>query len=318
MNYIKELNAFYDWLETNPLSHSAINLWHALMHLNNKTGWITEFTVAISTLENKTGLKKDAITGARHRLQQVNRIDFRSRSGQQSAVYTIIPFESFKPTQTSNSDISVVLTEANDTTKHAQGTQQLTPQDTSIIKLNETKLNNPSDSLKESSNGNHSRQNVFGVYEREIGSLGNIICEKLIDLELTYSEEWTKRAISVAVFAGEKKMRYIEGTLRKWKLSNHPEPWTLENPQQMQTKQHSNYNRGSQGKGSSGKQHIPIIQDSNTPSKPRSPEYQAWRDALARSLDGAPITYEELEALKEKARIADAESAGETEGVLNR
>jgi hypothetical protein len=137
MNYIKETNSFYDWLETNSLSHSAINLWHALMHINNKAGWITEFAVAISTLENKTGLKKDAIIGARHKLQQFKRIDFKSRSGQQSAVYWIIPFESFKTTQNSEIQVSVVLKDTSDITKHTQSTPQVTSQDASIIKLND-------------------------------------------------------------------------------------------------------------------------------------------------------------------------------------
>ncbi|MFH5187140.1 DnaD domain-containing protein [Paenibacillus sp. TAB 01] len=92
MDYTKEITAFYDWLETNTLTDSAIVLWHALMHTCNRAGWPDEFTVAVSTLSNKTGLKKDAINRARHRLQQTGRIDFQSRTGQQSAIYKIIPF----------------------------------------------------------------------------------------------------------------------------------------------------------------------------------------------------------------------------------
>jgi DnaD/phage-associated family protein len=134
MDYIKETNSFYDWLETNSLSHSAVNLWHALMHINSKTGWITEFAVAISTLEVKTGLKKDALIGARHKLQQTSRIAFRSRSGQQSTVYTIIPFESFKQTQYANPVSSVGLTDANGIIRHTQVTSQLASQSTAINK----------------------------------------------------------------------------------------------------------------------------------------------------------------------------------------
>ena len=95
MNYIREINAFYDWLETNTLSDSAVNLWHALMHIANKAGWIEEFAVALSTLQLKTGLKKDAIITARNRLQTAGRITFKSRSGQQSAIYSIAPFNAF-------------------------------------------------------------------------------------------------------------------------------------------------------------------------------------------------------------------------------
>jgi predicted phage replisome organizer len=85
------------------------------------------------------------------------------------------------------------------------------------------------DKTSSGGNGNrHSYQNVFGVYQREIGELSNIIAEKLVDLELTYTEEWVKQAIKTAVMQGIKKLAYIEGTLKKWKLLNHNEPWTVE------------------------------------------------------------------------------------------
>jgi len=136
MNYIREINAFYDWLETNSISDSAIGLWHALMHINNKSGWVTEFAVALSTLETKTGLKKDAIIRARLRLQQANRIDFKSRSGQLSAVYRIFFF-----------DVSDVLNDTKcDTNRNANRAQTATltahkPQ--LLNKLEKTKKETP-------------------------------------------------------------------------------------------------------------------------------------------------------------------------------
>jgi len=93
MNYITEINRFYDWLETNPVSDSTIVLWHALMHINNKTGWKEEFAVAISTLELKTAMSRSSIIRARNTLQQAGRLNFRSRNGQQSAVYSLIAFQ---------------------------------------------------------------------------------------------------------------------------------------------------------------------------------------------------------------------------------
>lgn len=36
MNYIREINAFYDRMEQEPLSGSAVSLWHTLLHINNK------------------------------------------------------------------------------------------------------------------------------------------------------------------------------------------------------------------------------------------------------------------------------------------
>ncbi len=100
MNYILEIKAFYDWLEVNQLSTSAIVLWHALMHIANKTGWQDTFTVATVVLSTKTGLKRDALYNARAALGNKGLISFKVRTGNQSAVYIINPFVSVKPTQT--------------------------------------------------------------------------------------------------------------------------------------------------------------------------------------------------------------------------
>jgi hypothetical protein len=89
MNYIREINAFYDWLETNELSVSAISLWYALMHINNKTGWKNEFTVALSVLSIKSGLSPRAVTNARKELTEKGRIKWKSRNGNQAAEYCV-------------------------------------------------------------------------------------------------------------------------------------------------------------------------------------------------------------------------------------
>ena len=90
MNYLAELKAFYDRLELNPLPSPAIALWHALMSIANKTGWQQEFTVAMSVLVLKSGLSESAVKRARNRLAQDGFITWKSRSGNQSAVYSII------------------------------------------------------------------------------------------------------------------------------------------------------------------------------------------------------------------------------------
>lgn len=89
MNYIAELKAFYDRLELNPLPSPAIALWHALMSIANKTGWQQEFTVAVSVLMLKSGLNAQAIKRARNRLEQDGFITWRSRGGNQSAMYRL-------------------------------------------------------------------------------------------------------------------------------------------------------------------------------------------------------------------------------------
>ncbi len=90
MNYLAEIKAFYDRLELNPLPSPAIALWHALMSIANKTGWQQEFTAAVSVLVLKSGLNAQAIKRARNRLEQDGYIRWRSRGGNQSAVYQMI------------------------------------------------------------------------------------------------------------------------------------------------------------------------------------------------------------------------------------
>lgn len=101
MNYIAEIRAFYDWLEMNEVEASHISLWHGLMHIANKVRWQQDFTVPMSTLEFKTGLKRSSIYRARNKLKQLGLIDFRERSGSQASVYTVF---SLCSTQTHNPD----------------------------------------------------------------------------------------------------------------------------------------------------------------------------------------------------------------------
>lgn len=208
MNYLKEINSFYDWLETNSLSDSAIVLWHALMHINNRAGWITEFAVAISTLSTKTGLKKDAIVRARNRLQQVGRIDFRSRSGQQSAVYKMIPFESFKQTQTATQTDCVVLTDTNSDTNRNTNRAQTAPQTASIIKLNETKL----DDTKNPS----ADDNPFIFYEQNFGVIGSMVQQDIIAWETVLPTELIIEAMKRSVKANKRSWKYVESILQSW------------------------------------------------------------------------------------------------------
>lgn len=90
MNYLMEIKAFYDRLETNPLPSPSIALWHALMYIANKTGWQEEFAVALSVLVLRSGLNETAVKRARNKLMQEGYITWRSRGGNQAAVYKMI------------------------------------------------------------------------------------------------------------------------------------------------------------------------------------------------------------------------------------
>ena len=93
MNYIHEINSFYNWLESNQLPKNAIALWHALMAVNNKTGWKKEFTVALSSLAFRTGFSVKEVVRGRKILTNMGRIKSVKQGSKKSAVYTIYSFE---------------------------------------------------------------------------------------------------------------------------------------------------------------------------------------------------------------------------------
>jgi DnaD/phage-associated family protein len=239
LNYIQEINAFYDWLETNPIPDSAIVLWHALMHINNKAGWVPEFAVAISTLSVKTGLKKDAVNRARHRLQQAGRIEFRSRSGQQSAVYRIIPFASEKTTQSASQTASqtyeidhcvglsdtnritnreqtyeidhcVGLSDTNRITNREQTATQSASQTASIIKLNETKQNETKESAAVTGD------DPFTFYQNNFGVMSPFIVQDMTQWCEEMGDQLVVEAMKRALVQNQTRWSYVTSILKDW------------------------------------------------------------------------------------------------------
>ncbi|SFD42150.1 DnaD and phage-associated domain-containing protein [Lentibacillus persicus] len=90
MNYLKELNAFYNKIIFNPLSGSAVALWNTLMHLNNLCGWQATFTVPASAIELKSGIKGTSFKRAREELQDKGYIDVTPGRGNQAATYRML------------------------------------------------------------------------------------------------------------------------------------------------------------------------------------------------------------------------------------
>lgn len=93
MNYLAELLAFSEWKEVNPLPASAIVLWHELMAVCNKAGWLQEFTVANGLLQAKCGLSRKEFDHARSLLINFGLIKYKkSERVNQAGRYIIVPF----------------------------------------------------------------------------------------------------------------------------------------------------------------------------------------------------------------------------------
>lgn len=205
MNYLREINAFYDRLETHELDASSIALWHALMATANKAGWPDDFSVSMSVLETKTGLSRKAIERARNLLLKKGYINWHSRQGRQSAVYSLVSlFELSNKQDIESDELSVSQNEPqfvaktvvqnepqtvvpyvskhesdacfdkNDRKFVAQDVVQNVSQSVPIIKLNKTKLNKDSDDDDHThAHAREANKEIVSCYEREFGRFPN-------------------------------------------------------------------------------------------------------------------------------------------------
>lgn len=93
MNYLTEIKLFYDWLETHPMTPSAIALWHGLMFIANRQGWEDVITIPLSVLESRTGIPSTTLYRIRKQLQEAELIEVLSPGGRACAAYRIMSFE---------------------------------------------------------------------------------------------------------------------------------------------------------------------------------------------------------------------------------
>lgn len=105
MNYMAEIKMFYDWLETHSLTPAAITLWHGLMFIANRSGWKNPLPISLSTIESRTMIPRASIYRERERLRQAGLIDFATKGGKASCLYTIYSLSQHLASHTENQSV---------------------------------------------------------------------------------------------------------------------------------------------------------------------------------------------------------------------
>lgn len=192
------------------------------MHINNKAGWAKEFTVATSVLEIKTGLTRRTIERARNELKQKGRINWKSRKGNQSAVYTIIPFVRNDDAQSvvqpivRNDDAQSVVQPV------AQYVAQGVAQPVAINKLNINKTkqkicsSTTTDDMANFNIDKHFKE-LAKLYEQCIGMPNGLTADWIKSILDMYGFEWCENAMLEAEKRGKRTKKYVEGILQNWK-----------------------------------------------------------------------------------------------------
>lgn len=172
--------------------------------------------MAISALELDTGLSKQSIIRARNTLQQCGRIIVRTRKGNQSSMYQIIPFAYHTGTQ-------------SDTQSDTQTDTQADTQADTIPRLEKTRLDKK-EKVRVRANKNRPEENrkdlaaVMQAYASNIHPVASSIeKDKLLDLAESYGQEACLKAIERAVLRNKRSLAYIQGILRNWQANGYDE-----------------------------------------------------------------------------------------------
>ena len=213
LNYLSEINAFWDWLDTNSMSPSAIALWFVLMQTANRAGWPRNFIIKRSTLESKMGCGKSAIYAARNLLRQKKRIDFKERKGSQSTVFRIIPFAAEKQTQILSTEEFV---SENPTQTETQPKTQMQTLPYNII--NKTKLNKTDTTTPTAARAGAEEITPSWLFSQYFGREPVPAEKQRCDMWL---ESWDAELVEHAFFRacdmGQGNLAYVSGILQDYR-----------------------------------------------------------------------------------------------------
>ncbi|POX34446.1 DnaD domain-containing protein [Bacillus sp. Ru63] len=196
MNYLKEMNGFMNWLETNPLSATTQALWFHLLHINNKAGWREWFTTSNTTLQAKIEISENTLIKHRKMLIDLKRIEYKPQ-GRKAGQYRMISFE----TPVSEQEPS----------------EKPVPEPTSAQE-------------EQQEDEKKMKSNAFAFFEDEgFGLLSSFMAEKLNSLIDDYGEDKVLEAMKEAVTRNARNLAYVQRILQSNK--NKSKEWQHGNTQ---------------------------------------------------------------------------------------
>ncbi|WP_337384086.1 DnaD domain protein [Acidaminococcus timonensis] len=251
MNYISELNAFDNWIDTHPMSANAIGLWRALMQIANKAQWRESLAIPNALITLKSGLTTTSIKRAREELRQAGRITFDFRTGRQATIYHIIPFADQKAVQNgpqSNESETVAVQNGpqNEPQKNkadqkevqpgpqddvavqvaVRVADQIGPQNGPIYKHKQNKTDNAAAAACAREGKPQGRDPGFGetaqLYQDNIHPFsGRIEAESLGDLYDRYGKAWVNEGIRTMAKSNGHSITYLERILDRWEREGY-------------------------------------------------------------------------------------------------
>jgi len=204
MDYFKQVKAFYELMLISPLTSPEIALWHAILHLNNRSGWPSELNVPLSTLEFLSGLSTAGVKRARNALTVKGLLQWKSRGGKQSAVYTLVAL--YEP-QGVPQDVPNPV---------PQDVPNPVPQSEPIYKHKTKTKTYSSSSTRVDAQGN-SLSRLVSCYEQNVGVVPRSVFDGFSYWLTELPEEVIAAAIREAAYANARNWNYVHAILKRCK-----------------------------------------------------------------------------------------------------
>lgn len=198
MNYIKELNAFREWLLVHELPASAIVLWYTLMSVNNVARWKQAFNSPNGVTQQLSGLSKSGVHTARKNLVEHGLISYKAGVKGRAPIYEMLSLvQKSHPSEDRSVDPSVnpSVNEPCTILKHKQ-------------KQNKERNEEEGDDGK-----------LIQLYEQNIGKLSPITKAEFNNWVAMLGEDIMLEAIKLTCKHHGRTFRYLEKILMEWKLA---------------------------------------------------------------------------------------------------
>ena len=224
MNYIKQLNAYWNWVKLNDLPSRAGYLYLALLDCANAAGWKSEFNAPNSTLQAMAGLDKTGLNRYRNLLVQNGLIRYTPGKRGTTGCYRIIPLYATQNATYSSDDSAICNQNCNQYETNLA--TNLKPICVPYLNRNRNKKETETKTAPPPP-PSPAVAGVFRAWDKASGRcMTRAESEELLALLDQYGEERLLYAISQGVDNGAVKLSYIRAVLegrRKKQPSSHEE-----------------------------------------------------------------------------------------------
>lgn len=205
MNYIKELNAFREFLLLNELPAGAISLWYTLMGMNNAARWKQRFNAPNAIVGQLAGLSRQGVLDARNKLIAHGLISCEQGKKGKAPQYEMHSLVEV-------ADIS------NDTSVDIQ--PDTSPDQSTDHNLNIHKHKEIQERRKEEM----TNAQLLAIYETNIGKLPPLMQDEFFRWLNRVGEPIMAEAIKFAVKHGGQTFSYLEKILQEWEAAHIQTP----------------------------------------------------------------------------------------------